>query len=194
MKVPYSSPRCEIILETGRRLFWKYGFRRVSIDEICREAGVSKMTFYRCFENKTELAKTIYLRIVTEGVRKFEDILDADTTAAEKLKQILLLKQEGTNDVSKEFITDFYTSNDTGLLEFVTETTALTWNELVGSFRKAQERGVFRKDFKPEFILYLAQHLTPVMTDENLLKLYDSPQDIIMELANFFTYGISPHE
>jgi AcrR family transcriptional regulator len=194
MKEPYDSPKCSILLETGRKLFWKYGFKRVSIDEICREAGVSKMTFYRCFENKTELAKAIYTQIINEGVDKFNAIMEAETSATEKLKQILLLKLEGTNEVSSEFITDFYTSNDTGLKEFVEETTAKVWVGLTSAFSKAQERGHFRKDFRPEFMLYLAQHITPLMTDENLLKLYGSPQELIMEIANFFTYGISPHE
>lgn len=194
MKEPYDSPKCSILLETGRKLFWKYGFKRVSIDEICREADVSKMTFYRCFENKTELAKTIYLKIINEGVEKFDAILEAETSAAEKLKQILLLKHEGTNDVSREFIADFYTSNDTGLKEFVEETTRTTWAGLISAFTKAQEKGLFRKDFKPEFLLYLTQIITPMFGNENLLKLYGSPQELIMEIANFFTYGISPHE
>jgi AcrR family transcriptional regulator len=94
------SQKCEILMETGRKLFWKYGFRRVSVDEICREANVSKMTFYRCFDNKTDLAQKIFLRVVNEGVRKFNEIMEADTTAAGKLKQMLMIKMEGTNEIS----------------------------------------------------------------------------------------------
>ena len=56
----------EALLNTGRRLFWKYGFKRVTISEICEEADVSKMTYYRCFENKTDLAKTIFDKVVKE--------------------------------------------------------------------------------------------------------------------------------
>jgi AcrR family transcriptional regulator len=40
------------ILAAGRDLFWKHGFKRVTIEEVCREAGASKMTFYKFFENK----------------------------------------------------------------------------------------------------------------------------------------------
>ncbi len=47
------------ILETGQELFWKFGFRRVTIEEICKEAGISKMTFYKYFSNKMDLAITI---------------------------------------------------------------------------------------------------------------------------------------
>ncbi len=194
MKKENESPKCRKLLETGRNLFWKHGFRRVSVDEICREAEVSKMTFYRCFENKIDLAKKIYTKIVNQGIIKFNAIMAEDIPSAEKLKRIITLKMEGTDEISREFITDFYTSNDTGLKSFVEELTRESWDEVINRFRIAQEKGWFRKDFKPEFLLYITQHLIPMVTDENLLSLYDSPQDLIMEFANFFTYGIAPHE
>ncbi|MBL0024612.1 MAG: helix-turn-helix transcriptional regulator [Saprospiraceae bacterium] len=43
------------IITTAKKLFWKHGSSRVTIEELCREAGVSKMTFYRHFNNKNEI-------------------------------------------------------------------------------------------------------------------------------------------
>ncbi|MBN2862048.1 MAG: TetR/AcrR family transcriptional regulator [Bacteroidales bacterium] len=182
------------LMDTGRKLFWKYGFRRVTLDEICREAQVSKMTFYRWFTNKTELARAIYENEIRHGMERFNAIMEADIPAAERLKAIIKLKAEGTNDISREFLMDFYNSDDDNIKSFVEELTARSWNEIISGFRTAQEKGWFRKDFKPELLLFITQHLVPMYTDEKLLKLYDSPQDLILELANFFTYGISPHD
>jgi AcrR family transcriptional regulator len=194
VKKENESPKCRKLLETGRKLFWKHGFKRVSIDEICREANVSKMTFYRCFENKIDLAKKIYTEMVEKGMDKFNAIMAEDIPPTEKLKKIIILKMESTDNISSEFINDFYKSNDTGLKSFVEETVERSWNEIISGFRLAQKKGWFRKDFKPEFLFYITQHLTPMYTDENLLALYNSPQDLIMEFANFFTYGIAPHK
>jgi len=187
-------PTCRKFIETGRKLFWKYGFRRVTLDEICREAGVSKMTFYRCFENKTDLAKTIFSEVVRVSMEDFNEIIKADIPSSEKLRKILVMKMEGTNDISRDFMMDFYSSNDTGLKEFVDKATTEAWKEVIAGFRYAQEMGWFRKDFKPEFLFYISQKLVPMATEEELLKLYDNPQDLIMEFANFFTYGLSPHD
>jgi len=194
MKDIYSSPKRKNLLETGKKLFWKYGFRRVSVEEICKKAEVSKMTFYRCFENKTEFAKTIFSDAVREGIKKFNEILYADITSSEKLHRIILMKLEGADNISQEFLIDFYSSPDTELKIFVEETTRSSWDEIIKGFRFAQEKGWFRKDFKPEFLFYISQRISPMVTDENLLKLYDNPQDLIMEFTNFFTYGISPHD
>jgi len=184
----------EALLVSGKNLFWKHGFKRVTIDEICRDSGVSKMTFYRWFNNKTEFAKTIYKNEIRHGIERFNEIMQKeDIPAAERFKAIITLKLEGTNDISREFLNDFYNSDKTELRLFVEELTSHSWQEIIKSFRIAQEKGWFRKNFKPEFILFITQYLIPMFNDKNLQNLYNTPQDMIMEFANFFTYGISPH-
>lgn len=45
----------EQIIEAARKLFTKYGYKKVSMDEIAREANVSKKTVYAYFKDKEEL-------------------------------------------------------------------------------------------------------------------------------------------
>ena len=44
-----------LLLKAAEKLFTKYGYRKVSIDEIVIAAGVAKGTFYLYFKNKDEL-------------------------------------------------------------------------------------------------------------------------------------------
>lgn len=44
----------QFILSAGKELFWKHGVKRVTVEEICVQASVSKMTFYKFFMNKRE--------------------------------------------------------------------------------------------------------------------------------------------
>jgi AcrR family transcriptional regulator len=188
-----SKTKLDNLLEAGKKLFWKYGFKRVSIDEICREAGISRMTFYRFFENKTDLAKTIFEHAAAEGVNTFNEILNSDSNPSEKLKKIILMKADGTNDISTDFLTDFYKSSDTELPGFIERITRESWDQVITGFRRAQEEGWLRKDFKPEFIFLVSQKLTDLLTDKELLKMYNNQQELILEFTNFFTYGIAPH-
>jgi TetR/AcrR family transcriptional regulator, cholesterol catabolism regulator len=43
------------ILERVRELFYKYGVRSVSVDDICRDLGVSKKKLYQFVTSKTAL-------------------------------------------------------------------------------------------------------------------------------------------
>jgi AcrR family transcriptional regulator len=52
----------ERILNAARSLFYRQGIRAVGVDEIVREAGVTKPSLYRSFPSKDELAAS-YLRV-----------------------------------------------------------------------------------------------------------------------------------
>ncbi len=47
----------EQIVEAARKLFTQYGYKKVSMDEIAKEAGVTKKTVYAYFKDKDELFK-----------------------------------------------------------------------------------------------------------------------------------------
>lgn len=47
----------EQILNAAKKLFTNYGFKKVSMDEIASEAGVTKKTVYNYFSSKEELLK-----------------------------------------------------------------------------------------------------------------------------------------
>jgi AcrR family transcriptional regulator len=181
------------ITAAARELFWKHGFRRISVEEICLQARVSKMTFYRFFPNKTALAKTVFDAVLDEGVMRFKSILAADTTASDKLSSMLLMKLEGTHDISREFLQDFYGKAEPGLSAYIEEKKRSSWHEIAEGIRFAQEKGIFRSDFKPEFFLYLSEKVSEMVTNENMLKLYNNPRDLVLEMVRILTYGIARH-
>ena len=90
-----SNPKKNQILHTSKELFWKFGFKRVTIEEICKEAGVSKMTFYKFFPNKLELAKTILDKIFDENIKNADWIitgegkLDSQTLSGKTITGVL---------------------------------------------------------------------------------------------------------
>ena len=57
------SKKHHALLNTARKLFVAHGIKRVTVEEICRTADTSKMTFYRFFRNKDEIAKAVIDRI-----------------------------------------------------------------------------------------------------------------------------------
>lgn len=184
----------EEILETARQLFWKHGYRRVTVEEICREAETSKMTFYRYFSNKLDLAKAVFDAVVEKGMHDFKAVLYSDKSPSEKLEGILLLKLEGTNEISNEFVSDFYNNEELGLRQYIEEKTQMFLKEVIEDIRIAQQKGWLRKDLKPEFFLFMAQKSIDLMNDEYLKSLYNTPQEIIMEIVNFYLYGIAPKD
>ncbi|BAX96327.1 putative TetR-family transcriptional regulator [Mycobacteroides stephanolepidis] len=55
-------PTGERILEAALQTMLSFGLRRATVDEIARRAGVSHMTVYRRWSNKTELVLAVLMR------------------------------------------------------------------------------------------------------------------------------------
>ncbi|MDD4143044.1 MAG: hypothetical protein PHN68_00280 [Prolixibacteraceae bacterium] len=89
---------------------------------------------------------------------------------------------------------DFYLGSEPELQTFVEEKTTEVWGSLLEDWKKAQAAGVFRKDLKPELLLHISLKLVDLLKDEKLNKLYDTPQEFIVEFAKLVAYGISEPE
>ena len=182
------------IFRIAKELFWKYGIRRVTIEEICKEAGVSKMTFYKFFPNKMELAKTILKVNVGKSLEKFEKVVVGDLSFNEKIKEMLLIKLEGTKDISIEFVSDIYKIPDTELQQIVQKQAERSLEIFVGFLKDSQKSGLIRKEIKIDFILYYFNQMNHILDDKDLVSKYKHPQDLIMESMNFLFYGLLPRK
>jgi len=187
---PYNEKHRQII-QTGQKLFFKHGIKRVTVEEICREASVSKMTFYKHFKNKNELVKEITRLIVDVQLAKYREFMDrTDITFEDKVRQTIKMKMEGTSEISAAYFDDYMIHSDPELAEFIQTESAKVYKETMKDYIDAQKRGDIRKDIKPEFIQFFLNHILELAKDEQLLELYGHPQKLIMELVNFFFYGI----
>lgn len=180
------------IIRTARELFWKYGIRRVSIEEICQIARVSKGTFYKHFANKNELVKRLIDRIMDEGMAKYRKIMEQEISFEEKVKQTIQLKLEQTEAMSQEFFSDYLLQDVEGLSGYLQKKADEGIAMILEDYIHAQEQGDIRQDIRPEFILYFLNHMVNIAKDEQLLKLYNQPSDLIIEMVRFFFYGIMP--
>ena len=84
MNKNFNSPKFKQIVNTAKELFYKFGIKRVSVEEICQTAQVSKMTFYKYFPNKIELSKHIFTELIEENEAKYDEIMASDLSFAEK--------------------------------------------------------------------------------------------------------------
>jgi len=182
--------KCQAILKTGKELFWKHGVKRVSIQEICTEAETSKMTFYKFFDNKIDLAKAVLDLVFETSIKEHKVIMAQDISFVQKVKETLLAKSRNSQDISQELISDVYKNKELGLLEYIHAKVELITNLVLDEYEQAQKDGYVRPDIKREFIRYQLLKMREMVLDEQLLAFYNNPQELTMELTNFFFYGL----
>jgi AcrR family transcriptional regulator len=88
------------ITDRARDVFMKYGIRSVSMDDICRELGMSKKTLYQYFGNKSILVN----RILEQSFETFETHITAigeqELNAIDSLLELSRVIDGHMNEVS----------------------------------------------------------------------------------------------
>lgn len=68
----------------------RYGFRKMTMEDIAKEARVGRRTIYLYFKNKEDVALSSIGRVVEHAQVRMRDILDSDSfSTVEKLHQML---------------------------------------------------------------------------------------------------------
>jgi AcrR family transcriptional regulator len=179
----------EKLLVTGKSLFFKHGFKRVSIEEICKEADVSKVTFYKHFKDKNDLIRSILRATFDEGMTRYRSIMQSDDPFPEKVRALIRMKLEQSESFGQEFIHELFMHAGpeiTGLMDELRSRNTEVW---MNDFADAQRSGDMRSGIHPEFIVYFINRMSEMSGDENLLKYYASPRDLVREMMEFFFYG-----
>jgi AcrR family transcriptional regulator len=170
---------------TAENLFNQHGIKRVTIEEICRKASVSKMTFYKYFDNKMGLVKHIWDNWIEEGFNKLDEINAMDISFPEKIERMFEWKRAFTSKMSIEFIEDFL--HIEGGVEKVR-------GRFFQFIIESQKKGDIRPEVRPEFIMAVLDKLYELARDENLMKKYPHFIEFNRELKDFLWYGLLPRE
>lgn len=182
------------ILDAAKSLFWKYGIGKVTVEEICERAEVSKMTFYRNFENKINVAEKVLGQLVEKGLSDYQRIMDTEFPFDKKIQHIIQMKHESSEDLSEEFIRDVYRADDPKLKNILENAQMRSSKALHDDLTAAQKKGEIRKDLKIDFVIYMINSLNGKLLDKRLTSMFGSTQELAVALTNFVFYGIMPKE
>lgn len=181
----------ENILNKTYELFFSYGIKSVSMDDISRELGISKKTIYTHFENKRALVKS-----TVDHFTKLEEaaISNIHQNASSALEEMFMIteyvlgflrhmKPSVTYDLQKYYKTIFETSMKQHF-EFIEET-------IISNLNKGIQEGVYRADINTDIIakLYIANGR--VIIDERSFpsKIYPKPE-VFFEFISYHLHGI----
>jgi AcrR family transcriptional regulator len=189
-----NNPKYRQLVRTAKDLFWKYGVKRVSIEEICRESSVSKMTFYKFFPNKIELATYIIKKEIGKSLKEFRVLIESEKSFQEKVHQIFVIKHDAARNISAEFINDLYKNPELGLHNIIEELAKKSMQVFMMFLEDSKSKGLIRKEVSLEFILAYQSSVSRMIEDKSLMLNYKRTEDFIMEAMNFLFYGIMPTE
>lgn len=80
------------ILNATDRLLARYGYKKMTIDDLAQEVGIGKGTVYLHFASKEEIALSHIDRIIERMKERLQEISAADAPPDERLREMLLTR------------------------------------------------------------------------------------------------------
>jgi len=144
------SSKRDRIVATAIELFSRHGAKRITVEELCREAGASKVTFYKHFPNKVALVRHIHDAWTEEAFATFDQINALDIPFIEKVDRMGRWKVEFASRINAAFVRELIDIEHSHE-EFK--------RRYLANIARAQRDGDIRDDIDPE-VLWLVMEKT----------------------------------
>lgn len=183
------SPKYTQLLATAEDLFMRFGVKRVTVEEICRTANVSKMTFYKYIANKNDLVMKIMEKLMDEGQGTFDRIMASDIPFSAKMDQFIQMKMDYGNRISMDFYKDFI-GYSPEVREIVMARSRDSQKIMLEAFAEAQQKGEIRADLDLRFMAFILGKLIEIGDDPALQQLFPETGELTRQWLNFFMFGL----
>ena len=180
----------KLILKAAKKMFFQSGLNKITVEEICTESSVSKMTFYRNFKNKEEIARSILESVFEESNIQYKSIMDQEIPFAKKVEQIILMDKNYADQISSEFVNDLLSYKTDVFIELINKNNEVMDLQLKKDFMTAQKKGELRKETPVAFYIHMLNDIRNKIKDPNLKSLYKEDKDMWIDLTYFYFYGI----
>jgi AcrR family transcriptional regulator len=154
------------ILKESQALYFKYGIKSVSLDDLAFRLGISKKTLYSYINNKDELIKEVVESLVISLNNEIKKRLCDNREVFDSLLSAYMYILKTFNTVNPSFIYDlkkYYSSHYDNLLKFRDEEVASLINDIIN---QGIEEKLFRNDLPAECLFRVQMNKVSIMVND----------------------------
>lgn len=181
----------ESIRWAALELFKTYGFKKVSINDIARKAGVSQVTIYNHFGSKEELVRDVVKTLVLSLLDKYRAIIKGEKPFLEKLETIVFDKTQIASQYQGELMQSVI-HNDPELQQFIESLWQREISRLVlDFFEEGKRQGYVNPELSQESILVYYEILRKgIFASSILIGSTEQSGKLVRDLMSLFVYGL----
>lgn len=182
----------EKILTGAKKLFLRLGLRNVTLDDICRELGISKKTLYLHFEDKNDLVRQIFEQLLQHKEREINEIIQERNL--DPISQFTAILNCSTPELRsihpatihelRKYHPDAWKVFDHHKNEFILETTR-------ANIEFGIKEGVYRSDINPEIIARIYQNTIEALTDSSNFSTEIPIHELFSQFIKYHFHGIT---
>jgi AcrR family transcriptional regulator len=182
------------ILNAAEALFIKHGTNKVSVDDIARKAGVSKVTIYNLFGSKENLVHDCRLTVINRIAGHSRKILTWKKSYLEKVQDIIqywidISDKYNIEAISPELLDNLEPQSDPEMKKFQEE----FQNLFLEFIKDGKKRGDLNPDISDEAAsIYLEIFMQGIKASPEIHARFHSDPKLARDLFSLMLYGFSP--
>lgn len=181
----------EKILTGAKELFYKYGIKNITMDEIARHLAISKKTIYHVFPDKDTLVNSLMLNDLKNNHREFDGIFNQAENVVDEVFMIMKKMTEifsNCNPVMYYDLQKFYPQTWQHFIDFREKFILM---HVERSIEKGKKEGLVRLDVNTKILAHLRmEEISMAMNGGVFPTDKFSVLDVQLALAEHFLYGI----
>ncbi|UFH55264.1 TetR/AcrR family transcriptional regulator [Spirosoma sp. KNUC1025] len=181
----------ERILAEAERLFWRYGVRSVTMEDIAKQLGISKKTIYQHFSDKEQiLSQVIEDKMVRNQSEMTCMAIEADNPI-EEIMHVLSMIQKHADQVSPNLMIDMKRHYPQAFTLFRKYKEGEIMRSILENIQKGIDQGLYRSDINPAILARLRVEQIELAFNNDLFPTdrFTMPE-IQYELMHHFVRGM----
>ncbi|GAB5551057.1 MAG: TetR/AcrR family transcriptional regulator [Saprospiraceae bacterium] len=180
------------ILQMTESLFMRYGIKSVTMDDIARELGISKKTLYQFVDNKQDLIEQSFQKHIEEELLIIQHIQKDAKDSIDEMLKIARYVIKMVKKVSPTVMYDLEKYYRKTFMQMKELHSRHIFNYILDNINRGIEKGIYRKDIKPELIAKIYVTNTSHNFGSELFPMTnDEIQALIREYAIYHIHGIA---
>lgn len=180
------------IIEKAQDLFFKYGLKSVTMDDLARELGISKKTLYASFNNKQEIINIITIKLIEEHERNCVEIEKNARNAIEEIQMyvnsVKSIFQQFNYKITYE-MKKYYSESWDILKNYKKE---FLLQKVKNNLKRGVKEGLYRDNLNVEIISSLRMEQMKIISNSALfLSTNINKKEVSRELFFQILYGMS---
>jgi AcrR family transcriptional regulator len=181
----------EKLLRGAEELFFKYGVRSVSMDDIARHLSVSKKTLYQYFADKDEIVSQVAHAHLSMIKSRFDSIATASKNALDELMGINTCMGKIMHGMNATLLFDLKKYHNKAWEAWTDHRHKHIRESVVRNIRQGIEEGLFRSNLNPEILAAIRIETIQMLFDTQLFP-SDGYNliDVHAQALDHFMYGL----
>jgi len=179
------------IVEKANSLFRTFGIRGVTVDDICRECGISKKTIYNYYSDKQSLANEAIKYHYNNLYKEIKSIINLTGNSIETFFKISSHFRETLNDTTPLFVHDLKKFHPDLYKNHQDYKEKLFEKSIQKVLKKGKEEGLVRDDINDKIVSKLRIEMIEIGFNQDVFPLikYDY-RDIQLISFDLFLRGV----